>query len=362
MKKILLIVGTRPNYMKISQFKKLSAQYKNCEVRILHTGQHYDAALAQVFFDELEIKPDDVLSLSKDSSVKQMAEIMMGVEKYIQTKFQPDVVLVPGDVNSSVAAAIAANKLNIPVGHIESGLRSNDLSMPEEHNRKMIDEIASYLFVTEPSGEENLKAEKKTGQIHYVGNTMIDTIVAFQAKIQQSMVLKDLQLSPQNYALVTLHRPSNVDTREGLFNAVEVLKSTAEKIKVVWSVHPRTRQKLQEFDLLDSLKETNNLIISPPQPYFSFQRLISQAKFVLTDSGGIQEETTYYRVPCLTLRENTERPVTIDQGSNVLVGTHLTSAKEAIKKVLNGAEKSGTIPRGWDGEASKRILAVLMNG
>lgn len=359
MKKILIVVGTRPNYMKISQFKKLQKSYSNLEIKIIHTGQHYDEKLAQVFFKELEIFPDHILDLKSRTPTSQMAEIMVGVENYITNDFKPDIVLVPGDVNSSVAAALAANKLEIPVGHIESGLRSNDLTMPEEHNRKIIDEIAGVLFVTETSGLSNLKKENKQGDIHHVGNTMIDTIVAFTDKIDQSSILKDLDLEGEAYALLTLHRPANVDSKEGLLNMLSVITHVCQKIKVVLSIHPRTQAKFKTFELENQLNQIEHLIVSPPLPYFSFQKLAKNCKFVLTDSGGIQEETTYYGIPCLTLRENTERPSTITEGSNILIGTNPKNAIAEIDKLFEGCVKKGTRPALWDGGSTNRILKIL---
>jgi UDP-N-acetylglucosamine 2-epimerase (non-hydrolysing) len=359
MRKILIVVGTRPNYMKISQFKKLQKSYPNCDVKIIHTGQHYDEKLAQVFFKELEIFPDHILDLKSRTPISQMAEIMVGVEKYITTAFKPDIVLVPGDVNSSVAAALAANKLEIPVGHIESGLRSNDLTMPEEHNRKIIDEIASVFFVTEPSGLSNLKVENKQGAIHHVGNTMIDTIVAFTEQIDKSPILQELEVKEGMYAILTLHRPANVDSKEGLLNLLSVISHVCKKIKVVLSIHPRTQEKFKTFDLENQLSQIKNLIVCPPLPYFSFQKLIKNCLFVLTDSGGIQEETTFYGVTCLTLRDNTERPSTIMEGSNVLIGTNPKNAIIEIDKMLNGDVKKGERPAFWDGQSTNRILKIL---
>jgi UDP-N-acetylglucosamine 2-epimerase (non-hydrolysing) len=315
--------------------------------------------LAQEFFRELEIFSDHILDLKSRTPISQMGEIMIGVEKYITTVFKPDIVLVPGDVNSSVAAALAANKLGIPVGHIESGLRSNDLTMPEEHNRKIIDEIARVLFVTEPSGLSNLKKENKQGAIHYVGNTMIDTIVAFTEQIDKSPILQELEVKEGMYALLTLHRPANVDSKEGLINMLSVISHVCQKLKVVLSIHPRTQAKFKTFDLENQLSQIKNLLVCPPLPYFSFQKLTKNARFVLTDSGGIQEETTFYGVTCLALRDNTERPSTITQGSNVLIGTDPKNAIIEIDKLLNGNVKKGVRPALWDGLSTDRILKIL---
>ncbi|WP_051605489.1 non-hydrolyzing UDP-N-acetylglucosamine 2-epimerase [Sediminibacter sp. Hel_I_10] len=289
-----------------------------------------------------------------------MGEIMIRLEEVIAKKFRPDVILVPGDVNSTLAAALTANKLGIPLGHLESGLRSLDRSMPEEINRILVDEITDLYFVTEQSGLENLVKEgKPQDTIHFVGNTMIDTLVAFEDEIASQPVLKDYALENDNFILVTIHRPAAVDHKEGLIKLADLLTQLQFGKTIVFPMHPRTRKNISKFGLQQTFDAIDNLLILDPLDYFSFQSLIHNCCLVLTDSGGIQEETTFKQKPCLTLRPNTERPSTIDIGTNTLLNFNIAQILEEIELVFNGGYKKGQVPKFWDGQATQRILKVL---
>jgi len=274
-------------------------------------------------------------------------------------EYKPDLVLVVGDVNSTLAAAITANKMGIKLGHIESGLRSNDRLMPEEFNRLLTDELADMLFVTEQSGLDHLAKEGKKVPIHFVGNTMIDTMVAFADQIESSDVLERLGLQKQGFVLMTMHRPSNVDTKEGLELLLELVNNITEKYAIVFPVHPRTVKFMKQFGLHDSFSGNSKLVFTEPLDYFAFQKLVRDSKFVLTDSGGIQEETTFLKVPCLTLRPNTERPVTVTVGSNVLLPFELNGILQWISRIEEGSFRKGEVPPLWDGKATERIFDVI---
>ncbi|MEZ4937849.1 MAG: UDP-N-acetylglucosamine 2-epimerase (non-hydrolyzing) [Crocinitomicaceae bacterium] len=359
-KKILIIVGTRPNFIKVTRFKKVAAQqFSDIELKIVHTGQHYDQKMSNIFFEQFGLKPDFFLSIRNDSPLIQMADIMVELEKLIDHTFCPDLMIVPGDVNSTFAASVVANKKNILLAHLESGLRSYDYQMPEEWNRILTDEIADHYFVTEPSGLKALEEEKKRGVIHYVGNTMIDTIVEFNRQISESTIANELNLEHGKFVLMTIHRPSNVDSKEGLLKLLELLNELKHDFKIVFPIHPRTRSKIDSFGLNKQFDEIKELIYTEPMSYFDFQNLVLNSAFVLTDSGGIQEETTFRQIPCLTLRENTERPVTIDEGTNTLVPFEIPVLKKYINEIRSGSYKKGTIPKYWDGKATDRILKVI---
>ncbi|MCY7410668.1 MAG: UDP-N-acetylglucosamine 2-epimerase (non-hydrolyzing) [Chitinophagales bacterium] len=360
-KKILTVIGTRPNYIKITQFEKEFAKYPDhFEYRLLHTGQHFDKTMKDIFFQQLQIhKIDYGLEVNHGTPTKQIGEIMMKIDEVLQ-EWKPDLVIVVGDVNSTLAAAIAANKANIKLAHIESGLRSNDRTMPEEFNRIITDELADFLFVTEKSGSENLLSEgKKHEQIFFVGNTMIDTLIAFDSQFDQSPIMQTLGVNEKDYVLMTMHRPSNVDDAAQLKKVIETMQLIAAQLKIVFPIHPRTKKNIEHFGLNDSFSQIKNLILTEPLDYFSFQKLIKHAAFVVTDSGGIQEETTYRKIPCLTLRENTERPSTVEIGSNELLPFDLNIIKEKVDAIVNGSFKKGNIPPLWDGKATQRIVEVL---
>ena len=359
MKKVLLVVGTRPNLIKITKFKKCFENYDNLELKILHTGQHYDYKMSEIFFDQLGIpKPNCIFKLEAETAVAKIAEMMVKFEEYV-TELKPDLVLVPGDVNSSMACGIAASRLGYKLGHIEAGLRSFDRSMPEEINRLVIDELADLFFVTEPSGLKNLKEEQKDkGNVHYVGNTMIDSLVQFEPVFKNSEILNDLDITPKEYFVFTFHRPGNVDDIENLTELVGVIREIALKGKVVFPVHPRTKNNLEKNDLLEDVTN-ENIILTEPVGYIDFMKLIGNSKGVITDSGGIQEETTFMQVPCLTIRPNTERPVTNEIGSNTLLGLNKTAILKHVQEINLGSYKKGEIPEKWDGNATDRIVEVI---
>jgi len=358
MKKILIIIGTRPNFIKITQFKKIAKQYPNIEIKIAHTGQHYDYKMSQVFFEQFGLQPDYFLEIGAGSPNKQMAEIMLRLEKLINEGFRPDLMIVPGDVNSTLAAALTANKMGIKLAHLESGLRSLDRTMPEEINRILTDEISDYYFITEQSGAKHLTAEKKQGKQFFVGNTMIDTMLAFEKEIDNAEISNKYNLKKNEFALVTIHRPSNVDTKKKLILILELLEHFNKNSKIVFPIHPRTLKRIEDFDLKKRLNKLKNVIQTEPLSYFDFQQLVKNCKFVFTDSGGIQEETTFRQKPCLTLRDNTERPITVDLGTNIMIT--FDQAKNEIDKIEKGKFKHGEIPPMWDGKATKRILEIIL--
>ena len=359
-KKILIVVGTRPNFIKVTQFKKEASHFPLLDIKIVHTGQHYDTKMADVFFEQFELVPDYFLNIAQDSAVAQMAQIMIKLENLIHTSFTPDLMIVVGDVNSTLSAALVANKLNIKLAHLESGLRSFDKTMPEENNRLLTDAITDYYFVTEKSGMTNLENEKvKTDAVFFVGNTMIDTLVAYHKNIQSSAILKELNLESQKYVLMTMHRPATVDEEKGLNILISLIEEVTKEFKLVFPVHPRTLKNLEKYNLLQRFQSNKNIISTEPLDYFSFQKLIADCKFVLTDSGGIQEESTFLGVPCLTLRPNTERPVTCEVGTNTLIPFDVEIIKHQINLITTGAYKKGSIPELWDGNATTRIVKIL---
>ena len=361
MKKILIVVGTRPNYIKITQFKKVAEAKFNgiFDIKVLHTGQHFDKSMADVFFQQLDIWPDYFLNIKPASANAQIGEIMVKFEKTIES-YQPDIVLVPGDVNSTLAAALTTYKMGIKLGHLESGLRSFDRSMPEEINRILVDEITDYYFITEQSGIDNLVNEGKPKEnMHFVGNTMIDTLVAFEDDILNQKLLSEYNLEKGNYILMTIHRPATVDNKEGLLELLSLIKSLPSHINMMFPMHPRTLKNIKSFQLEKEFQDVANLVIAQPMDYFSFQNLIHNSALVLTDSGGIQEETTYKQIPCLTLRPNTERPSTIEIGSNTLLNFNQQSILKLVHAVFSGTYKKGQVPKLWDGNATERVLNVI---
>jgi UDP-N-acetylglucosamine 2-epimerase (non-hydrolysing) len=361
MYKIIIVVGTRPNFIKITQFEKELGKYPNLfEYILVHTGQHYDDNMSKVFFDQLNLKkPDYYLNVERPSPATQIGHIIVELDTIIQ-KEKPNLLMVVGDVNSTLAGSIAANKNNIPLAHLESGLRSFDKSMPEEHNRNVTDLLADYLFVTEDSGMENLLKEgKPKNKLFFVGNTMIDTLVAFEEAIEEDNIMEKLSLNQSSYALTTMHRPNNVDSAESLEWVVNLINYLTKQIKLVFPIHPRTLKNLESYGLMEKLSHKENLIFTEPLGYLSFQKLIKYARLVITDSGGVQEETTFRKVPCLTLRPNTERPSTITYGSNKLLEYDFEKIKIEVDNILQNKYKSSQIPPLWDGKATQRIVQVL---
>ncbi len=354
--KIVAVVGARPNFMKIAPLFWELPNYPGIEAVLVHTGQHYDRAMSQLFFEELRIpRPDVDLGVGSASHAVQTAEVMKRFEPVLLEQ-RPDAVVVVGDVNSTIACALTSVKLDIPVAHVEAGLRSFDRTMPEEINRILTDSISQWLFVTEPSGVENLKREGVPGErIHFVGNVMIDTLLACRARSERATILEDLGLGTQPYGVLTLHRPANVDDPEvfdSLWSAVERLQ---RELPIVFPVHPRTRKTLEQ----SPRGNLPNVRLTDPLGYLDFLKLVAHSRLVLTDSGGLQEETTVLGVPCLTLRNNTERPVTVTQGTNTLVGLETHRIVAAGLKTLSEPASRRRTPDLWDGRASSRILDVL---
>jgi UDP-N-acetylglucosamine 2-epimerase (non-hydrolysing) len=361
--RILILIGTRPNFIKVTRFKEVAAAlYPNVSISIVHTGQHYDEKMADVFFRQFKLEPDHYLNIKPASANSQIAEIMLKLEELVEKNGKPDIMLVPGDVNSTMAGAVFANKLGIKLGHIEAGLRSFDRTMPEEFNRIVTDELSDLYFVTEPSGLKHLKDEnRKDAAIHYVGNTMIDTMVAFEKEIESSAILTELGIDKDRFVLMTMHRPATVDNKNELEKLLALVEDLSANYKVVFPIHPRTIKNAKEFGLYDRMMGNKQLICTDPLDYFSFQKLIKACAFIITDSGGIQEESTFRQKPCLTLRPNTERPVTVDEGTNTLLSFDIEVVKKYILQIENGTYKKGRIPELWDGKATERILAALVN-
>jgi UDP-N-acetylglucosamine 2-epimerase (non-hydrolysing) len=361
MKKILVVVGTRPNFIKVTQFPSEIKKHAGLDCKIVHTGQHFDKNMADVFFEQFRLQPDIFLNVEAGSPISQMADIMKALEKTVN-EYKPDLMIVPGDVNSTLAGALTANKMNLPIAHLESGLRSLDRAMPEEFNRVLTDDLSDYFFVTEQSGYDNLINEgKNKDRIYFVGNTMIDTLVAYSKEIDSCGILNKFELTPKKFLLMTMHRPGTVDSLEGLKKLNTLIKNITGKYNLVFPAHPRTLHNLEKFGLLNELKQNKKLILSEPLDYFSFQRLVKDSLMVITDSGGIQEESTFLGVPCLTLRPNTERPVTVTLGTNELIPFDEKLIESRIESVENGAYKKGAVPPMWDGKATERILKIVAN-
>lgn len=358
--KVIIVAGARPNFMKIAPILDAFRPYRNSRsdlsVMLVHTGQHYDQNMSDGFFRDLGIpEPDVNLGVGSGSHAEQTARIMIGFERVCQ-EHTPDWVVVVGDVNSTIACAITAKKLGIKVAHVEAGLRSRDMAMPEEINRLCTDAISDLLFVTDAGAVENLRREGVAdGKISFAGNTMIDSLMRFVNRAH-SAPLPDAVPSG-DFAVMTLHRPSNVDQRSTLTGIVDALRDVAGRIPIVFPAHPRTLGRLREFGLIESL---GDIRIIDPLSYLPFLGLVSRSRLVLTDSGGIQEETTVLGIPCLTLRSNTERPVTCEIGTNVLVGSDPQAIRAAAFAALNGSARKGQVPDKWDGRAAERIVAVLM--
>ncbi len=375
--KIINVVGARPNFMKIAP---IMSEMKRCECiqpLLVHTGQHYDKNMSKLFFEDLEIpKPDIDLEVGSGSHAVQTAEVMKRFEPVL-LKERPDYILVVGDVNSTIACALTASKLGIKTIHVEAGLRSFDRKMPEEVNRVLTDCISDLLFTTERNAENNLIREGiDKEKIFFVGNVMIDTLLKHREKAQKSQILDTLGLSINNnivpYTVLTLHRPSNVDNSENLRCILEALSVLSEKQLVIFPVHPRTRKNIASFGLnkllnisdgsdSSSYSTSNGIRLIDPIGYLEFMNLMARAKLVMTDSGGMQEETTVLQIPCLTIRENTERPITITEGTNIMVGNDKDKIIKEGLKILNGNIKQGHIPELWDGKAAGRIINVILD-
>ena len=348
---VLHVVGARPNFMKAAPVIRALTGRPEVRQSLVHTGQHYDANMSDIFFTQLDMPAPDVnLEVGSGSHAKQTAEIMTRFEPVVLER-KPDIVLVYGDVNSTVAAALVCAKLLVQVGHVEAGLRSFDLAMPEEINRIVTDRLANLLFTPSEDGDENLRCEGvEPEKIHFVGNVMIDSLI----RLLPAAIRSPKNGLPDRYALVTLHRPSNVDDPQKLKTILDSLLQVSEQLDIVFPVHPRTRQRISTFGLSGA-----KLHLLNPLPYIEFLSLQQRATVVITDSGGIQEETTYLGVPCLTLRENTERPITVTAGTNTLIGSDDRKLHSELAKIIAGGTKSSTIPPLWDGHAGDRIADIL---
>ncbi len=369
--KIINVVGARPNFMKIAPIMEAMLKEPAFEPLLVHTGQHYDEEMSQLFFKQLGIpKPAIDLEVGSASHAQQTAEIMRRFEPVL-LEHKPQLVLVVGDVNSTIACTLVAAKLHIKVAHVEAGLRSFDRGMPEEINRLLTDAISDYLFTTEESAHQNLEREGiPEHKIHFVGNVMIDTLMKNCRQASTSQILPQLGLdNGQDYAVLTLHRPSNVDLRDTLERVLTAIHEVAQRLPVIFPIHPRTKKQIRQFGLEHMLSAlaTNpppaacapGIYCINPLGYLDFLRLTSKSKLALTDSGGLQEETTVLGIPCITLRENTERPVTVSCGTNVIVGTDAEKIISESLKALEGRAKKGQVPEKWDGLAADRIVQVL---
>ncbi len=358
--RVLLVAGARPNFMKIAPIIRAMNVHGGFDWKLVHTGQHYDYEMSQSFFDDLEIpKPDFFLEVGSGSHAEQTAKVMVEFER-VCLEEKPDVILVVGDVNSTLACSIVAKKLGIKVAHVEAGLRSFDMAMPEEINRMVTDSISDFFFVTEQSGKENLLSEGKAEEsIHFVGHVMIDNLLHQLEKVNaassSSFEYGDLKHQLGEYIFLTMHRPSNVDDLETLAGIVNALNKISESVPIVFPVHPRTQKMLNAFNLVWS----DNVHCLPPLGFHESLNLWKDAALVLTDSGGLQEETTALGVPCVTMRENTERPITCEMGTNVLVGNDPEKIRKAVRDALAHKKQTASIPPLWDGHAAERIVRIL---
>ena len=374
MKKVILVAGARPNFMKIAPILRSIENHQGIHAVLVHTGQHYDDNMSEAFFSGLGIrKPDYYLGVGSDSHAVQTANIMVKFEE-VCIKEQPDLVIVVGDVNSTIAAGLVAKKLHIKLAHVEAGLRSRDRQMPEEINRLATDAITDLFFTTENDGTQNLLAEGHAkDSICFVGHVMIDNLFYQLGKIDDadavSSPVRLLKESlPEKYLCMTLHRPSNVDDKRVLTELMETVNGIAKEVPIIFPCHPRTRLKIDEFGLGDlfvenesaSAQVSNGIVMMDPLNYNDFLYLWKDCAVMLTDSGGLQEETTALGVPCLTLRQNTERPVTVEVGTNILIGNDMEKLRLEVNKILNGKKKNGRIPDLWDGKASERIVGHIL--
>jgi len=359
--KVLLIAGARPNFMKIAPIFREAIKYNQVKCQIVHIGQNYDYEMSEAFFEDLELpKPDFFLSAGSGTHAVQTAKIMVNFEELCQNE-RPDLIIVVGDVNSTLACSVVAKKLLIEVAHVEAGLRSFDLTMPEEINRMVTDAISDYFFVTEESGAANLVQEGKSrDRIHFVGNVMIDNLFYQTGKLDGDISghfeAAKIKEKLEDYAFLTLHRPSNVDTKSGFSEIAGALNIIADEIPILFPVHPRTKKMMDEFNIHLS----DNISFFSPLSFKESLFLWKDAKVVLTDSGGLQEETTALGIPCVTIRENTERPITIKMGTNILAGTKKESILKAFEEAITRPKDQFKVPPKWDGKAAERIWKILM--
>lgn len=357
-KELALIVGARPNFMKAAPLMEAIRKSGRLQARLIHTGQHFDANMSQIFFEQLNMpKPDLYLDIHGGNPAEQVGRVMVALTEEF-TQRQLDMVVVFGDVNSTLAAAITANKMDLPLAHVEAGLRSFDRSMPEEHNRIATDGVSDLLFTPSADADENLRKEGVAeSRIFRVGNIMVDSLVRCKPAAEKLKTWEQYKLEPKKYGLVTLHRPSNVDEENALRSITSSLVEIQKNAPLLFPVHPRTKERMQKTGLLEAMESAGILVVEPIG-YIEFLSLMTQAKFVLTDSGGIQEESTVLGVPCLTARENTERPITIEMGTNQLVGNSTKGILAGFGNLQKGAGKS-RLPELWDGQTAERIEAIL---
>lgn len=360
MKKLTIVAGARPNFMKIAplihQIQKKQSEGEKISFRLIHTGQHYDKNLSDTFFEELRIpKPDANLQVGGGSQAEQTAGIMIGFEKELN-QFSSDMVIVVGDVTSTMACSIVAKKANVKVAHIEAGIRSFDMTMPEEINRMVTDSITDYFFTTSEFANQNLKKSGvNQNNVFFVGNIMIDSLVKNLERIEKPTFFDNLNLLNKKYFVLTMHRPANVDDKDNLQRYLDNITSYSKDYTIIFPIHPRTRPIVEAIG-----KKYDNLEIVEPQPYLKFIYLLKNSSGVITDSGGITEETTYMNIPCITLRENTERPETCTIGTNVLVGSDFDALEKNIQKIIDNNWKNGNIPELWDGKTAERIIDIII--
>jgi UDP-N-acetylglucosamine 2-epimerase (non-hydrolysing) len=360
--KVILVAGARPNFVKIAPLLRAMHLFNKTKIRffepmLVHTGQHYDYEMSKVFFQDLELpKPDIYLGIGSGSHAEQTGKVMIEFEEILSKK-KPDLVVVVGDVNSTLAAALAAVKLHIPIAHVEAGLRSYDRNMPEEINRLLTDTISDYLFTPSPDANDNLKREGIAGEkIFFVGNIMVDSLLH---SIRRTIKEPYPELKKGEYAVLTLHRPESVDDATTLHRLLQAVGEVSKQITIVFPVHPRSKKNIADFGL-SHLLENTGIILTKPLGYLDFIKLEMDARFVMTDSGGVQEETTVLNIPCLTLRKTSERPITITQGSNTLVGNDSGAIVTEASKILDGKGKKGNRPELWDGKAAERMVDILV--
>ncbi|MEI8349042.1 MAG: UDP-N-acetylglucosamine 2-epimerase (non-hydrolyzing) [Candidatus Omnitrophota bacterium] len=367
--KVINVVGTRPNYMKMAPLIEEMKKYpRDFSPLLVHTGQHYDKEMCHLFFDDLKMaQPDINLEVGSGSHAQQTAAIMVKFERVLMS-YKPDLVMVVGDVNSAFACALVARKMRIKVAHVEAGLRSFDERMPEEINRRMIDAMSEYLFTTSDDDNRNLLNEAiPRKKIYFVGNIMIQTLLKFKELAQKRKILQDFKLKPKEFALVTMHRPENVDQESTFLPILKALRKISKKLPIIFPAHPRTIEKIKVLKIercFQEIKEYNinnprGIFILPPLGYLDFVNLMSNCRFILTDSGGIQEEATLLRVPCFTLRDNTERPITIRCGGNILVGTKEQRIVQIVSKAMGKGWRKVKLPKYWDNQVAKRIVSIL---
>jgi UDP-N-acetylglucosamine 2-epimerase (non-hydrolysing) len=360
--KIVFVAGARPNFPKIAPLMRAFKDIDGVELGLVHTGQHYDFSMSDSFFADLDIPAPNInLGVNGGSQAENTGKIMVEFEKYVLSE-KPNLIVVVGDVNSTLACGIVAKKCNIKLVHVEAGLRSFDETMPEEINRILVDRISDYLFITEESGITNLNNEGVPNhKIFLVGNVMIDSLIYALPKIEKSNIVEKLNLNKSvDYSVLTLHRPALVDSKKRLEECVDFLVKISEKLKIIWPIHPRTKEKIKLFNLESKIRGAKNILVTEPLVYLDFMKLILGSKLILTDSGGIQEEASFLKIPCLTFRENTERPSTIELGTNILTGFDYELATTEINSILLGKTKSYQEIPLWDGEAAKRIRDILL--